>query len=443
MELSKTQNIHQRGAIILIQNLTQVTLKKSEEPTTGKAGLAWINTAAQHFGFTRSLDTNLFQKYSPYSGSEKVMPFLLTFIAGGNRIEDIEMLRADHSLKNQLGQWQIASPDTIRNLAAMPGTTAKLMLVLNEMNVLAMKRCAVKQFTFDVDLTFIESQKDSATYNYNKEKSYGALLGFVSELGTAITVDYRQGNVSPANGISDQIKIAHALAEKSGKRIDAVRSDSAGHSKEVMNTCDELGIRYFISMDLNSVVKECIKTTPERYWQAVPEQEGREWTETLYPMGGLTSDQAVRILVLRWKKNKPELFDHDGYGYHVIGTNDTQIKPMVWLEFHNGRMNSENFNKEIKSGFGLDWSPSHNLTMNRNYFLLGLLAYNLLKVFQHFYLPQDYQHDQIRRLRFWFISVCGKLVSHARAFIYHVLNVTEETFLVFKHIHQKLLVTSS
>ena len=252
------------------------------------------------------------------------------------------------------------------------------------------------------------------------------------------TNDYRTGNVNPANGIEKQVRKAHALIKKSGKTLVAVRSDSAGHSKHVINTCEALKIKYYISMSQNNAVKEAIEAIPEKAWNQMKDNPDQEWTETLYPMAWLEPDRAVRIMVLRWENPDPTLFDAKPYCYHVIGTNDLEIENEAWLKFHNGRMGSENYHKELKHGFGLKHCPSHSIKVNRNFFLAGLLAYNLFQVFKRFYLANDYFSWSIRTFRWHFVSVCGKLVRHAKKFIYRVLNVTDKTFEMFRHIQQKL-----
>ena len=96
------------------------------------------------------------------------------------------------------------------------------------------------------------------------------------------------------------------------------------------------------------------------------------------------------VLVLRWANPDPTLFDQNPFCYHVIATNNNEIKAMEWLEAHNGRMGSiEHSNKEIKSGLGCDYAPSQEFEKNRGYFLIGVMAYNMMRVMKLFYVGRD------------------------------------------------------
>ncbi|MEO0108311.1 MAG: hypothetical protein ABIK62_03975, partial [candidate division WOR-3 bacterium] len=56
--------------------------------------------------------------------------------------------------------------------------------------------------------------------------------------------DYRYGNVSPATGVREHLLAAIKLTQAAGKRLACLRSDSAGHTAEVINCCQEHGITF-------------------------------------------------------------------------------------------------------------------------------------------------------------------------------------------------------
>ena len=115
--LHPTGEKQQRGKMIIPKNLNQVTLKKVETGVTGKMGLGWTYHCMKHYGLEEIID-----KYCPrksgsnreISGSRKIIAGALTAIAGGEKIEDIEILRADKALLDTLGWKSMASPDTLR-----------------------------------------------------------------------------------------------------------------------------------------------------------------------------------------------------------------------------------------------------------------------------------------------------------------------------------------
>lgn len=420
---------------MLPKELNRVTLKKSEENVTGKMGLSWIGHCLRDYGFTAIIDKHYSEKRNSnrqIEASRKIEAGVLMFIAGGQRIEDIENLRVDSALVRTLGWDKMISPDTLRDFLKDKRNTAKLRQINNELTIKAMRESELSEFTYDNDATYIDSEKKSAEYSYQKKRQYSGLLGFISELDICSTVDFRRGNVSPCDGILNQLRKAVAQAKEAGKRIAVFRSDSAAHSNEVFRECEEEEIKYYISLSKNLAIKEIIDSLDNKSWKKLSgKYEGRseKYAEIVY----VTNEgESVRMLVLRWNNPDITLFDQSPYCYHAIGTNDNEISPMEWLEKHNGRMNSENYNKEVKSGFNCDYTPSHDFEMNRGYFLLGILAYNAVQIMKLFYLRGIARKWTIKTLRYHFINVCGKIIKTARRYICKIINVTDNTFDLFR-----------
>ena len=61
---------------------------------------------------------------------------------------------------------------------------------------------------------------------------------------------------------------------------------------------------------------------------------------------------------------------------------------IIW--FHNGRGDAENYNKELKSGFGMDYAPCRSLAADAIYFEIGVLAYNLTMAVKRLVLGGDW-----------------------------------------------------
>lgn len=354
------------------------------------------------------------------------------FAAGGERIEDIENLRADRALVRNLGWETMISADTLRGFLKDKRNAAKIRSINNELAIKAMKDSEIEEFTYDNDATYLNSNKESAEYSYQKRKQFSGLLGFIKELDVCNTMDFRRGNVSPCDGILNQLRKTVAQAKRAGKSIARFRSDSASHSNEIFRECENEGIKYYISLSKNHAIKEIICDLGKRDWQKLSGKyanHSEEWAETVY----VTNEgESVRALVLRWENPDITLFDESPYCYHVIGTNDLKTPAMEWLEIHNGRMSSENYNKEVKSGFNCDYTPSNDFEMNRSYFLMGILAYNAVQIMKLFYLGERAKKWTIKTLRYHFINVCGKIIKTSRKYICKIINVTNDTFDLFR-----------
>lgn len=430
---------------MLLGKMDQVTLKKSEEDVTGRMGLSWIEHSMRHYGLHEILDRRM-----PVSGesnreivaSRKLMAGVLSLIAGAQRVEDIEVLRADRGLLNSMGWRSMISPDTLLEYARHKKNAGMLRKSQEEFAIKTMRESDLWEFTYDGDATYFDSAKDSAAYSYQMKKQYSGMLGFIAELGICNTMDFRSGNVSPQTGVLNQLHKAVKQAKAAGKRISWARFDSAGHQNKVFECCEEERIHFYISLDKNAAVMECIHALQPKVWQELKKFEedlGRrvEWAETVYVTN---KGSAMRMMVLRWPNPQPDLFTQEKYCYHAIGTNDNESEPMAWLEFHNGRMNSENYNKELKDGLNAGYAPSHDFDADRFYFLLNILAYNVLQAMKLFYWGAEAKTWTVKTLRYWFIEVCGKIIRTGRKYYCKIINVTDETFALFRQCLSQLRI---
>lgn len=420
---------------MITKDLRRVTLKKSEENVTGKMGLSWIAHSLRNYGLKDIIDNCYHGKRNSnreIESSRKIESGAMMFISGGQRIEDMEVLRADGALVRSLGWKSMISSDTLREFLKEKKNSAKMRKTNNDLAIKVMRDSELKEFTYDNDATYIDSSKDSAEFSYQKERQFSGLLGFIAELDICVTADFRKGNVSPCDGILNQLRKAISQAKAAGKKITVFRSDSAAHSNEIFQECDKESVKYYISLCKNTAIKEIIGSIGKNKWNKLSgryEMRTKEYAETIYTTN---EGETVRMLVLRWKNPDITLFDENPYCYHVIGTNDNDIPPMEWLEKHNGRMNSENYNKEIKSGFNCDYTPSHDFNMNRGYFLLGILAYNMVQVMKLFYLGSTARKWTVKTMRYHFINVCGKMIRTGRKYLCKIINVTEDAYELFR-----------
>ena len=416
--------------------LSKVELKMSKEAVTGKMGLSWLMHSMRAFGVEKIMSDGYKKKSNRETDRfKKIMSAVMARVLGGEKVEDIENLREDKGLLESLGWEEMMNPDTYLNLINNKKSNARLRGENNRMIIKALKMLNEEELTYDNDATYFDSEKDSANYSYQKRKQFSGLIGSFEELGMINTVDFRRGNVSPQTGILNQLKKATAQAKAAKKRIGTFRSDSAAYRTDIMTYCDKNGIDYFISGDKDEAVKKQIAKIKERDWKMWEDKYAKnvdtKWAETRHKMyKGFT----VRMMVLRWPNPDPDLFDASPYCYHVNVTNDFKITPMEWLKKHNGRMGTiEHSNDEIKNGLGCDYAPSHEFEKNRGYFLIGIVAYNMLEILKRFYLGVSTINWRVKKMRYQFINVCGKIVKSGRKFCCKIINTTDDVFQLYKH----------
>lgn len=165
--------------------------------------------------------------------------------------------------------------------------------------------------------------------------------------------EFREGNQSPGAGILEFAQSCEA-GLPAGKRI-YFRSDSAAYQAAMINHYRQPERSFSITADLDVAVKREIRNLPEAAWQPYRTPEGiatdRDIAETVHSMNGI--EQAFRLIVLRWPNPQPNLFAADRYYYHAVAANrEEAASAVIWK--HNGRGNSENWHKELKSGLGME-----------------------------------------------------------------------------------------
>jgi hypothetical protein len=279
-------------------------------------------------------------------------------------------------------------------------------------------------YTLDIDATVIEAEKEEARVTYKGEKGYQPQMGFLFELGLVLEDEFREGNVpASADAVSFLKKCLAAMP--GGKYISYLRSDSAFYQAGVINFCFEHGMFFTITADQDKGVKETIKAIKE--WR--PYQGDREIGETIHTMND--TREAFRLIVIRWPKLQAELFDSSPYFYHAIATNREEEAPEI-IKLHNQRGQVENYIKELKSGFGMEWMPCGESYANAVFFRIGVIAYNLFLAMKLLALPPWYRTFTISTARWRLYQVAGAVVKHAHQLLFKLAAPVNKIILFCK-----------
>ena len=83
------------------------------------------------------------------------------------------------------------------------------------------------------------------------------------------------------------------------------------------------------------------------------------------------------------------------------------------LGWHNQRGQAENFNKELKTGFGMEELPCGDSGANAVFFRIGVLAYNLFMGFKRLACSATWAPQTIATVRWKLVQVAGRILRHA------------------------------
>jgi hypothetical protein len=426
------------------QTILPIKLKKTEEKITAQSGLIIIGEALKAYGIEEGLKTSLPKPRSNRgnSGSAYIIPTLLSMAGGGRTMEDVQKLFSDRVLCESLKLTRFDASTQSKWLRAKGEEMNPKVRRLDEKQVeKALLKSGFTTFTADVDAMMIESEKSTAQKTYKGFHGYNTLLGFFAETQHCGYQAFRTGNTSPANGVLKALKEMRSLCPK-GTDITHFRSDSAGWSTEVLEYCEDTGVTFSVTADMNSATRGVIANIPESEWKTLYDKEGRqtdrEVAETIYCFGkGLNSH---RLIVQRSSSRQLDLFSEGRQHHYAISTNST-LSPQEVVFFHNGRAKAENNNKELKYSLNLEYLPTNDFNANKLWFTMGVLVYNLMQSIKQQLLPQSWRHKKIETLRWQLIHVAGHLVYHARQYVLKIASVSEEIFEVMQLLRDNLCRT--
>lgn len=372
------------------EGLLPFRIEQSDEPLIARGGLILPYEMAKALKLPRVIDAEVPRPGSGhgYQPSRFVMPLILMLHGGGRQLEDLREIRGEQSLRELLEMRELpaccTAGDWLRRMGLHEKGLPGLGKVDNHLNWEVLKRDSRTEYTLDTDATIIEAEKSDSS-----DKCCQSMM-------------------------------------PPGKRISYYRSDSAAYQARVINHCFDCHMLFTITADQDAAVRQAIRTIKENEWQR--HEKDREIAETVHTMN--ETKQAFRLIVQRWPKLQPDLFDPEPYCYHAIATNrEEEAKEVVAL--HNQRGQVENFIKELKDGFGMNWMPCGETHANAVFFRIGVIAYNLFQAMKLLALPIWWRNTTIATARWKLYQVAARVVHHAHQIIMK-LAVPIEKIVLFR-----------
>ena len=416
---------------MLSQTVLPFKLDTTRDTITAQAGLVLFGEYLHAMGLPGHLDRELPGPLNPvgYKPSAYGVSLVLMLQGGGRSLEDLRMLRADEGLRTLLELTALPSSDAtgdwLRRTGAGEGLEG-LSRVQRRLLHKLLKKEARSEYTLDIDATQIVAEKEAAKWTYKGEKGYMPLVGTLAENGLIVGEEFREGNAAPAAGNLEFIRHCEQQMPQ-GKRIVAVRADSAAYQAAIFNACEDKKQCFAISADLDAAVKTVIAEIPESAWV---KWRDAEIAETVHSMA--KTKKAFRLIVVR-RPQQGDLFDENAPRYRYTAVASNRIESAAGtLEWYAQRgETSENRIKELKLGFGMERMPCGQLEANAVFFRLGVLAYNLCQGFKRWALKKEWRQHQVQTLRWRLYQTAGKLVRHAGRV---VLKVRDHTIELFEHI---------
>ena len=413
------------------QTILPFKLEKTTSTLTSHSGLSIFGEFVHGLGIS-----NLLDRYLPVPGSNSgyypsqyVYPLLLMLHGGGRSLEDIREIKLDSGLDKILPLKKIPSSDAFGDWLRRIGDNGGLYGLLRVNRKILKKELkgdGLKGYTLDIDATGIEANKFEARRTYKGYCGYMPIVGHIAENGMVLGDEFREGNDSP--GARNLAFIKHCESQlPKGKRIRYFRSDSAAYQGKIIDYCIDKGIEFAIGVDLDKAVVEIIRELPDEAY--LDYKEGKI-AETVHTMNN--NHYPFRLIVISRPYQGDVFGDVDTHNrYTVIATNRTGT-PEEIVDWYNQRGDcSENRIKELKIGFGMERMPCGQFKANAVFFRIGVIAYNLYKLFVNNVLDKSWNKYQVQTVRWRLYQKAGKVVSHAGQI---ALKINEHLFEIYKVI---------
>ena len=428
------------------QTVFPFKIEMAKERLTAHGGLALMAEFNHGIGLRELTD-----QYLPGPGSNRgfdpsviVDAVVLMLQGGGRSLEDLRELKNEEGLMKLIGRDEIPEPDTVGDWLRRMGDPKRggpglegLDRVRVKINERILRRDGIKEYTLDADATEIIGEKADALFTYNWNKGYMPVAGFLYETPVCLYDEFREGNVAPAFG-QKEFYLQCKKRMPVGKRIGNYRADSASYQAGLFNQLEEDGVKYGITADQDKAVKALIGLIKEGEWKEQVRGCGYELAETVHCMN--ETKKAFRLVVKREIRRQGELFEVKGapYFYHAVATNwlEEQKDTAAVLKWHNQRGQAENFNKEIKIGFGMERMPCGQSYANAVFFRIGVIAYNLFIGFKRLSCPESWMRHTIATFRWKIVQVAGRIVKHAGKTVLKLM-IDLEKLEFFKGIRRK------
>ena len=217
-------------------------------------------------GLIHDIDHNLhlFKRHLPYHESDHVLNIAFNILAGGKRIEHLELRRNDEVYLNALGAERIPDPTTEGDFCRRFAESDVVTLIdaLNETRLRVWSQQPSAFFTeaiLDVDGTLVATDaecKQGVDIAYNGTWGYHPLLISLANTAEPLYLVNRSGNRPSHEHAADSLDKMIALCRRAGFQRILVRGDTDFTQTQHLDRWDEAGdIGFVFGIDAHQTLK--------------------------------------------------------------------------------------------------------------------------------------------------------------------------------------------
>ena len=367
-------------------------IKQGDDFLTSHSGLALIGALLQRTKLEARLNA-IFLPDHPcpeisHGAIAKSMIGLLCL--GKPDFTAIEPFRSDPFFQTSLQLEAVPSEGTLRQ--RLDDAEGKLDAILKEESAAMIQRHAPRlrpchqQFVpLDVDVSPFDNsgtKKEGVSWTYKKVEGYAPIFAYLGEEGYLINAQLREGSQHCQKGTPEFLRETLALARRVTSAPLVVRMDSGNDSLDNLRVCLKEKVDWIIKRNLRQESVEMWLEIARRTGTVEVPRVGKTvyrgdvWVECegfqhpfrqVFEVTVRTCEPTGQILLV------PEV---------EVDTYETSFPdaPETIVALYHGHGTSEQFHSEIKSDMDLERLPSGKMATNAVVLLLGMVAYNGLRL---------------------------------------------------------------
>ena len=427
-------------------------------------GIGAVHLMNKKLGFVEDIDhvLHLLKRHLPYHESDHVLNIAYNVVAGGTRLEDIELQRQDEAWLDALGAEIIPDPTTAGDFLRRFNETyiIELMESANRTRKKAWDKQPKSFFEkaiLNVDGLIAETTgecKQGMDISYNGIWGYAPLIISLEETREALYLINRSGNapshLDSAQWIDRSLDLVNDTFEEVWIRGDTDFSLTAHFDKWDGRCKFVFGIdarKNLIAMadaiadqqwepflrKPKYKVKTKKRKRPENVKERIVKERGFKNILTVsehvaeFDYRPRKCKKTYRVVALRKnltvEKGDLALFDDIRYFFYI--TNDRLMTPQEVVCFSNERCDHENDIEQLKNGVNAMRMPVDDLVSNWAYMVIASLAWNM-KAWYGLLTPNKVLGHRIIRMEFkrfinTFIKIPCLIIKTGRRIVYRLV----------------------
>lgn len=346
---------------------------------------------------------------------------IMGFIAGVECLDDFDWLGSD-----PLFQELTDSPSSITMGKFLRQFSARqIQQIQNLLPTLSLKM----RFWLEPNLYKIIFRMDSSDHKQHGWKMEGVDYGYRGERclnsqnifddkGFCYGFDLRKGNTYSGKGAVEMMENAFKVVPKSIQKFFV--ADSAYGNLAVYNCLLNHNVNFAICLKENVWEPQLQKCKNKITWHKTKLQffksDKCEIGSAIYSLKGLVMGKTFfRVVFIRTKKKEIKAGDNHPYDYYAIVTNmsESEMTNEQVIRFYRKRSQVENNIKDLKNGMDFYHFPCQSLKANNVWGLMGIIAYNLMRLTSFTLFPQTGCFVKTTRRKL--VTLAGEVIKHARS----------------------------